>query len=163
MRLNLAWVVVAVSGLWLPVAVAGPFEDALAAAEAGDFVTAVALLSPLADAGDRNSQYNLGVLYENGGGGVVQDYVEAFRLYGLAARQGQRDAQLNLGALYGNGWGVDRDLAEAFAWLSLAAAQGQPDAASFRDLAASQLTVEELAAARQKSSIYWDLYVVPFQ
>ena len=162
MRLILAWVVVAVSGLWLPAAAAGPFEDALAAAEGGDFVTAVALLSPLAEAGDRDSQYNLGVLYENGGG-VVQDYVEAVRLYGLAARQGQRAAQLNLGAMYGNGWGVDRDFGEAFTWFSIAAAQGHPDAATFRDLAAAQLTAEELAAARQKSSNYWSLYVVPFQ
>ena len=162
MRIKFAWILVAVSGLGVAPAAAGPFEDALVAAQAGDFAMAVSLLRPLVDAGDPASQYNLGIMYENGGG-VEQDYFEAAHLYGLAARQGHADAQLNLGAMYGNGWGVDRDFSEAFSWFSLAAAQGNADAPDLRDLAASQLSPEELAAARAQSGNYWDLYVVPFQ
>ena len=162
MRLIRAISAVVAAGLWAAQAVAGPFEEAIVAAVAGDFATAVTLLSPLAEAGDPASQYNLGVFYENGGG-VDQDYFEAFRWYGLAARQGHTEAQKSLGAMYGNGWGVDRDFADAFLWFSLAAAQGHPEAAEFRDLAASQLSPETLAEARRRSGEYWELYVAPFR
>jgi TPR repeat protein len=162
MRFIFSWVLVAVSGLWVVPAVAGPFEDALVAAQRGDFATTASLLRPLVDAGDPAAQYNLGILYENGEG-VPQDYFEAVHLYGLAARQGHPDAQLNLGAMYGNGWGVGRDFSEAFSWFSVAAAQGNADATALRDLAATQLSVEDLAAARILSGTYWELYVVPFQ
>jgi TPR repeat protein len=65
--------------------------------------------------------------------------------------------------MYGNGWGVGRDFSEAFSWFSVAAAQGNADATALRDLAATQLSVEDLAAARILSGTYWELYVVPFQ
>jgi TPR repeat protein len=162
MRSILTWFLAAGLGLWAAPSVAGPFEDALVAAQAGEFATAVSLLRPLAEAGEPAAQYNLGILYENGGG-VEQDYVEAAYLYGLAARQGHGGAQMNLGALYGNGRGVVRDFSEAFIWLSLASAQGNPEAPELRDLAAGQLSAEELTAARVRSGTYWDQYVVPFQ
>ena len=68
MRFIFSWVLVAVSGLWVVPAVAGPFEDALVAAQRGDFATTASLLRPLVDAGDPAAQYNLGILYENGEG-----------------------------------------------------------------------------------------------
>jgi TPR repeat protein len=157
-----AIVVLAAVGLWAPSSLAGPFEDALVAAEAGEFETALGLLAPLAEAGDSASQYNLGVLYENGRG-VEQNNEEAARLYGLAARQGHANAQRSLGAMYGNGWGVDRDLSEAYVWFSLSAAQGNDESIEFRDIAAFRLSAEALLEARRRSGTYWELYVVPFR
>ena len=65
-------------------AYAGPFEDAKAAHNRGDYATALSLLRPLADQGHAQAQFYLGVMYK-AGLGVVQDYKEAVRLYRLAA------------------------------------------------------------------------------
>jgi TPR repeat protein len=48
-----------------PVA-AGPLEDADAAMRRHDYKTALRLIRPLAEQGDANAQYNLGVFYDNG-------------------------------------------------------------------------------------------------
>ena len=91
-------------------ALAGPFEDALAliaADKRGDYETVLKLLRPLAEQGDDESQYNLGVMYEDGRG-VPQDYTEAVKWWRLAADQGYDDAQDNLGVMYAHGNGVHR-------------------------------------------------------
>ena len=56
-------------------------------------------LRALADQGDVDAQFNLGVMYDNGEG-VPQDYAEAVRWYRLAAEQGNASAQFNLGSMY---------------------------------------------------------------
>ena len=48
-----------------PVA-AQDFQKGLAAAQAGDFATALQEWTPLAEAGDASVQYNLGVTYRSG-------------------------------------------------------------------------------------------------
>ena len=48
---------------------AGPSEDADAAMKRQDYKTALRLIRPLAEQGDANAQYNLGVFYDNGLGG----------------------------------------------------------------------------------------------
>ena len=68
-------------------AAAGPFEDAVAAYQRGDYATAYALTRPLADEGVARAQFNLGVMYAKGQG-VAQDYAEAAKWYRLAADQG---------------------------------------------------------------------------
>ena len=50
-----------------PVA-AQDFQKGLAAAQAGDFATALQEWTPLADAGDATAQYNLGIMYRQGQG-----------------------------------------------------------------------------------------------
>ena len=44
---------------------AGPFEDGLAAADRGDYATALSLWRPLAEQGNGNAQHNLGVMYND--------------------------------------------------------------------------------------------------
>jgi hypothetical protein len=63
--------IVLVLNFAVPVA-AGPGEDAMAAFARGDYTTALRLLRPLADQGDAQAQYNLGVLYDNGQGVVSE-------------------------------------------------------------------------------------------
>ena len=70
---------------------AGPLEDADAAVKRRDYATALRLIRPLAEQGDANAQYNLGVLYDNGLG-VPQDYVRAHMWLNLAATQGRESA-----------------------------------------------------------------------
>ena len=72
------------------------FNKGLAAAQAGNWTTALKEWMPLAEDGDSISQYNLGLMYHNGWG-VSQDHKEAMKCYTLAAEQGYVRAQTNLG------------------------------------------------------------------
>ena len=109
-------------GLSGPV-MAGPFEDGLAAAQRGDFATALRLWQPLADQGYVGAQFNLGVMYRDDLG-VPRDYQEAVKWFRLAAEQGNANAQFNLGRMYFNGHGVPQDYAEAVMWFRGAADKG---------------------------------------
>lgn len=102
---------------------AGPYEVALAAAEQGDYATALRLWRSLAEQGDADAQYSLGVMYNNGDG-VPRDYAEAMKWHRKAADHGNGNAQFNLGFMYDRGRGMPQSYAEAAKWYSLAANQG---------------------------------------
>ena len=87
------------------VASAGPFEDGVVAQQHGDYVTAMRLWRPLADAGSPIAQYDVGMLYAYGLG-VPRDLTASAAWYRRAAESGVAEAQANLGAAYANGWGV---------------------------------------------------------
>ena len=82
----------------------------MAAYESKDYATALKLWRPLAEQGDAQAQYNLGIMYDNGQG-VPQDDAEAVKWYRKAAEQGIAKAQYNLGVMYANGRGVPQDYA----------------------------------------------------
>ena len=65
--------------------------DGLAAAMRGDYATALKEFRPLAERGDAEAQYNLGVMYTNGHGVLKNDAV-AVTLYRKAAEQGLAEA-----------------------------------------------------------------------
>ena len=83
-------------------AIAGSFEDSVAAYERGDYATALQLLRPLAERGDAAAQLNLGIIYQKGRG-VPQNYAAALLWFGKAANQGMAVAQYNLGSMYHGG------------------------------------------------------------
>ena len=103
-------------------AVAGPFEDAIAAHDKGDFATALRLFRPLAEQGKSSALFNLGLMYRKGEG-VPQDYAAAVSLYRKAANQGHAGAQNNLGSMYEHGLGVPQDYAAAVSWYRKGAEQ----------------------------------------
>jgi hypothetical protein len=101
---------------------AGQLEDAVAAYVRGDSETAVRLLRPLAEQGDVEAQYHLGVVtYIRG------DNETAVRLLRPLAERGHAGAQYHLGTRYFTGAGVPQDYAEALKWFRLSADQGNPD------------------------------------
>jgi uncharacterized protein len=104
-----------------PVA-AGTFRDALDAYRRGDYLTALRLIRSLANDGDAEAQFNLGLMYMTGKG-VQQDYAAAVIWFQKAAEQGYALAQSNLGVFYRDGRGVPQDSA-AVRWLRKAADQG---------------------------------------
>ena len=75
------------------------FQQGLTAYEQSNYQTAFKLWLPLAEQGDANVQFNLGVMYAEGQG-VKQDDFEAVNWYRKAAEQGDADAQAILGFLY---------------------------------------------------------------
>ncbi len=104
---------------------AGPFEDGTAAARLGDYDTAMRLIRPLADQGDRSAQTFLAHLFWVA---IPPDYAAAASWYRKAAEQGDAFAQDRLGYQYANGLGVTQDYAAAAIWYRKAADQGQADA-----------------------------------
>ena len=100
-------------------AAAGPLEGASSALQRGDFTLGMKLLRPLAEQGNAEAQYNLGVMYAEGKG-VPQDDRAAVQWWRKAAAQGDAEAQYNLGLSYRTGRGVPQDVILAFMWFSIA-------------------------------------------
>ncbi len=73
-----------------------------AAYQRGDYATAIRELRPLAEQGNANAQFRLGVVYRKGRG-VPQDYAEAMGWWRKAAEQGYATAQYYLGVTYHTG------------------------------------------------------------
>jgi len=106
---------------------AADFDKGLAAAEAGDYTTALSELKPFAEQGNAVAQLLLGFMYRDGLG-VIENDEEAFRWFRLAAEQGVADAQNSLGGMYEKGKGVIEDDKKAAKWRRLAAEQGHAQA-----------------------------------
>jgi len=81
----------------------------------------------MAEQGNAQAQFNLGLSYEKGLG-VAVDRVESVKWYKLAAEQGHAHAQYNLGCSYDVGEGVIADKNEAFKWYKSAAEKGDSQA-----------------------------------
>lgn len=95
-----------------------------AAYASGDYGRAHEILDPLADSGDADAQYVLGLMYATGHG-VRQSFYEAGRMYRKAGEQGHVGAQVNLGSLLENCRGTGSCKREdAAAWYRRAADQG---------------------------------------
>jgi len=105
------------------VATAQDFQKGLAAAQAGDYATALQEWTPLAEAGDAAVQNMLGTMHFEGLG-VRQDYAEAIKWFKLAAEKGIVEAQIQLGSMYYSGSGVIQDYAEAIKWYRQSAQNG---------------------------------------
>lgn len=109
--------------LFSPLVWAGDFQKGWAAYNSTDYATALSEWQELADAGDTDACYGMGLLYGNGFGVDMNDDL-ALKYYGIAAAQGHAEAQYSLGVMYQNGWGVPMDEEEGVKWYLLAADQG---------------------------------------
>ena len=109
--------------LCAPVDARADYDSGLAAFDRGDYAAALSEWRAAANAGDADSQYAVGVLYDEGYG-VAPDDAEAARWYRLAAEQNQIDAQFVLGVFYDEGIGVPLDDAIAVRWYRRAGGQG---------------------------------------
>jgi TPR repeat protein len=116
---------------------------------AKDQVEAVKWLRKAADQGDAHAQYNLGVCYAEGNG-VSKDQVESAKWFHKAAEKGYAEAQYNLGVYYAKGEGVVKDLVEAYTLFNLASVSLE-QAKKNRDLVASNMTREQVAAAQKRT------------
>ena len=74
------FVAAALFSLVFTAALAGDFEDGVAAIERKDYATALAKFRSAAQQGVAEAQFNLGYMYGNGQG-IAQDYKEALRWY----------------------------------------------------------------------------------
>lgn len=100
-------------------------EQAIQAYEAGNYDKARKAFQPLAEAGDPDGLYNLGVMHARGEGGPKEP-AKAMQFYRRAAALGNANAMTNLASHYYYGDGVEKDLAEAARLYELAARAGVP-------------------------------------
>ena len=111
-------------------------------------------LRALAEQGDVNAQFNVGVRHSTGHG-AVQDDAEAVRWWRRAAEQGHVDAQGSLGDAYLFGCGVEQDYTEAAQWYRLAADRGDVEA----QFELGRMTVNGLGVAQDDAEAvaWWQL------
>ena len=119
-----------------------------------------------AEGGSVLAQLKLGLIHDEGLGGVPQDRIEAIRWYRMAAEQGLiAEAMRKIGWIYHRGNGVPQDHTQAFFWFSLAAREEQrassensrwySEAKWMLDVLAEGMTAQEVEAAR-KMIAEWD-------
>lgn len=144
-------------------------ERAQAAYFRGDYDEAMRLMQPLAEQGDKHSQYLIGFMYERGEG-VPQDYKKAAKWYALAADNGHPFAQNNLGVLYKHGRGVSKDYVEAYKWFNLAASGYLPAEFGHRERAilnqqsiSADMTGDQISKARELAEEFRSENESPFQ
>lgn len=126
--MKMSGVLLAICGLLIAASAwSGDSEKALDAYNSMDYETAFSVWQPLAEGGDADSQYGLGMMYGNGFG-VDMDDALAIKWYGLAAAQGHPGAQCNLAVMHQNGWGVPLNEDEAVRLYMEAADQGVAEA-----------------------------------
>ena len=98
----------------------------------------------LAEQGDADAQYNLGIMYDTGLG-VPENDAEAVKWFRKAAEQGYADAQYNLGLMYAKGDGVPENNIRAYVWFSMAKTQGDINAANNIDILKPMMTTQQIA------------------
>ena len=122
------------------------FNKGVEALAADDYAIAMKELKPLAEEGNVDAQYFLGMMYENGNG-VLKDAIEAVKWYRLAAEQDNAQAQNNLGHMYELGEGVLQDNLTAHMWYNISSTNGQERAGGWRDKVAALMTPSEITEA----------------
>jgi len=120
------------------------YKGGVNAYQDGDLKDAFRKFKILADKGDAEGQFNIGVMYHEGRG-VDQNDVEAVSWWTKAAEQGNASAQDNLGLRYAKGEGVTRDIVQAYKWFAIAAMAGKSESArSNMKVVEARLTPEEI-------------------
>ena len=99
------------------------FDAGFKAYVSGDYRVALQEWLPLAEAGDAEAQFGIGMIHQFGRG-VARDLAEAATWFRRAAGQGSIRAQTQLAGMYARGDGIDQDWARAVAWWREAAEQG---------------------------------------
>ena len=132
--------------LSLPV-LAQNFNMGRAAFEAGDYAAAKKILMPLANAGNADAQYNLGLMYEQGAG-VAQSWAESAVWQKLAAKQGHVKSQYDLSIKHITGTGVLMDAVMGYMWANIASANGYSGASEIRDGIAKSMTAATIQEAQ---------------
>lgn len=132
------------------------WEQGVAAFQRGEYEAAFFHWLPVAEFGEPEAQFNLGLMYQEGRG-VARHPRRAIWWFERAARQGHAEAQLNLCFMFAQGQGLLRpDLVQAHAWCNIAA--GRFPVGARRDLAvaarnelAAEMSADDLTDARRRA------------
>jgi TPR repeat protein len=124
-----------------------PFDEAMHVYGCADYPKALKMFIPLAEKGDRMSQFQVGMMIEQGQG-ADPNLNQAFDWYMKAAQQGVADAYFALGQIYSRGEIVAKDPVKAFAWFDLAKKGGHSVAGDWLKMEATRLKPEDIPVAQ---------------
>ncbi|MEW6254561.1 MAG: tetratricopeptide repeat protein [Pseudomonadota bacterium] len=127
-------------------------ERALAAAQQGDYATALDIWERLARAGHGRAQNNIGACFAEGLGGLNRDPALAERWLSLSAAASDPVGQRNLAALYFKGEGVAQDYGRAAELYRAAAEQGDGPA---QDMLSWMLLEGEVVPSDFPAARHW--------
>ncbi|MDE0392445.1 MAG: hypothetical protein OXI57_10285 [Rhodospirillales bacterium] len=116
---------------------------------AGNYETAIREWQPLAEAGDFQAAYALGMAFQ-----IKGEPALAVPWYEQAASAGLAEAQILLGRIYVEGIDVPRDFVRAYAWLYRAAEKKGPNVQLLLDSVAGLMTAEDIEAAKALSETF---------
>ena len=85
-------------------------------------------IKKLAEDGNADAQFEIGIRYNTGRGGLPQDFDKCAYWFEKAAKQGDAMSQFFYGVCYFNGQGVPQDFKQAAYWTRKSAEQGYPTA-----------------------------------
>lgn len=105
----------------------------------------------MAEKGDMNAQFSLGVLYYQGNG-VMSDLSQSQKWIRKAAQKNHNQAQYNLGIMLANGHGSSANLVEAYAWLKISSDNGYSAATDSMKQLGEELSSDEKNKADEKIS-----------
>jgi len=125
-----------------------------------DFLKAMRWYEASALQGNRKAMHSLAIGYAKGFGGLKSP-TEAVRWFSRAASFGYVDAQFNLAVLYERGLGVPQSLLDAYKWYMIAARQGDAEAKARTEALQTQLSPDDLAAARHAADAFRALPLDP--
>lgn len=115
---------------------------------ASENTTQLDILIKSATQGNAHAQYQLGMMYKEGTGTVLQDYRKALQWFYQAAQQSNAQAQLEMGLAYYTGQGVPQDIIAAYLWSQRAVLEGEARATEVREALALKMSPAQLAKAQ---------------
>lgn len=126
---------------------AASYKEGIDAYAQGNYAVALEKLKPIAEHGNAQAQFTLGMIYHNGQG-VTQNDKEAGAWWNKAAEQGQVEAQEHLGLSYAKGQGVAQDWVQADKWFNIASASGKETAVNNQKIVEVHMQPEKIAEAK---------------
>lgn len=112
----------------------------------GNYAVALEKFKPLAEQGNMQAQFSLGVMYHQGQG-VPQDDKEAVAWWSKAAEQGHVEAQDSLGMRYARGQGIAQDWVQADKWFTIAAGLGNQTGMEDKKVVEVHMPADKIAEA----------------
>jgi TPR repeat protein len=109
------------------IAAEGDIKQAIELYRKGDYAAAFRQVRPMAEAGNIDAQFQLGVMYGNGHG-VEKDPVKATQWFDKAIAGLDPGAPFNIGVMYHEGQGLPKDYAMAAQWFRKSAERGDGEA-----------------------------------
>ncbi|MDX8394539.1 MAG: tetratricopeptide repeat protein [Mariprofundales bacterium] len=111
-------------------------------------------LIKLAENGDVDAKYQLGLLYGRGIG-VDIDYEKALALFFDAAMHGHVKSQFYTGSMFMSGEGTEKDIVEAYAWFWVASSNKDYPSKRFYRALTSELSPRQYQQAEDRMHELW--------
>jgi uncharacterized protein len=114
-------------------------------------VTDTKKIIALAESGSPAAQYQIGLMLQQGKGGVTQDPKKAAAWFRRAAEQGNRQAQYDLAVMLLQDRTLPGGYTAAYFWLCVLGRGGDEEVVSLRDQLAQMLPPEQAAPLQRKA------------